>query len=92
MHAAHVFAPGRIQETIPGALCIGFMLNNTVRAKIITGSLFTLQNLFPQSYRYHYRLEIRMNSFNTITVTVLASAVTPSFPSIPNYHPESHLN
>ena len=27
-----------------------------------------------------------------ITVTVLASAVTPSFPLIPNYRLESHLN
>ena len=28
----------------------------------------------------------------TITVTVLASTVTPSFPLIPNYHLESYLN
>ena len=28
----------------------------------------------------------------TSTVTVLASAVTPSFPLIPNYHLENHLN
>ena len=28
----------------------------------------------------------------TITVTVLASAVTPSLPLVPNYHLESHLN
>ena len=28
----------------------------------------------------------------SITVTVLASAVTPSFPLVPNYHLESHLN
>ena len=26
------------------------------------------------------------------TVTVLAFAVTPSFPLVPNYHLESHLN
>ena len=32
--------------------------------KIITGSLVTLENLFSQNYRYRYRLEIRMNSFN----------------------------
>ena len=34
----------------------------TVRVKIITGSLVTLENWFPPNYRY--RLEIRMNSFN----------------------------
>ena len=33
----------------------------TVRFKIITGSLVTLENLFPDNYRYRYRLEIRMN-------------------------------
>ena len=36
----------------------------TVRVIMITGSLATLENLFPQNYRYRYRLEIRMNSFN----------------------------
>ena len=36
----------------------------TVRVKLITGSLVTLENLFPKNYRYRYRLEIRMNSFN----------------------------
>ena len=39
-------------------------VQNTVRVKIITGSPVTLENLFPQNYRYCYRLEIRMNSFN----------------------------
>ena len=34
---------------------------HTVRVKIITGSLVILENLFPQNYRYRYRLEIRMN-------------------------------
>ena len=33
-------------------------------SQIITGSLVTLENLFPQNSRYRYRLEIRMNSFN----------------------------
>ena len=36
----------------------------TVRVKIITGSLVTLENLFTQSYRYRYRLETQMNLFN----------------------------
>ena len=36
----------------------------TVRVKIITGSLVILEKLFPNNYRYRYRLEIRMNSFN----------------------------
>ena len=35
--------------------------NTTVRVKIITGSLVTLERLFPENYRYRYRLEIRMN-------------------------------
>ena len=30
----------------------------------ITGSLVTLENLFPRNYCYRYRLETRMNSFN----------------------------
>ena len=34
---------------------------NTVRVKIITGSLVILENLFSPNYRYRYRLEIRMN-------------------------------
>ena len=29
---------------------------------MITGSLVTLENLFPQNYRYRYRLETQMNS------------------------------
>ena len=33
----------------------------TVQVKIITGSLVILENLFPQNYRYRYRLEIRRN-------------------------------
>ena len=49
-------------------------------------------DLFPQNCRYRYRLEIWMNSLITVTITVLASAVTPSFPLIPNYHLESHLS
>ena len=28
---------------------------------MITGSLVTLEKLFPENYRYRYRLEIRMN-------------------------------
>ena len=35
----------------------------TAHVKIVAGSLVTLENLFPPNYRYHYRLEIRMNSF-----------------------------
>ena len=39
--------------------------DTTVQVKIISGSLVTLENLFPQSYRDRYRLEIRgVNSFN----------------------------
>ena len=34
------------------------------REKKISGSLVTLENSFPPNYRYRYRLEIRMNSFN----------------------------
>ena len=141
----------------------------TVRVKIITGSLVSLEDSFPPNDRYRYRLELRMNShvfltvsskpcletsphsilrapfaghclgalwrgkpcptelservnrvlwtlsgdtrlpilqtpsaghcldthgihLITITVTVLASAVTPSFPLIPNYHLENHFN
>ena len=33
----------------------------TVRVKIITGSPVILETLFPENYRYRYRLEIRMN-------------------------------
>ena len=41
--------------------CIPFHTLLTVRVKIITGSLVILENLFPENYRYRYRLEIRMN-------------------------------
>ena len=47
-----------------------------VRVKIITGSLVTIENLFPQNNRYRYRLEIRMHSFNCHYRHRL---VTPSF-------------
>ena len=63
----------------------------TIRVQIITGSLVILEKLFPQNNRYRYRLEIWFHVI-TVIVTVLASAVTPSFPLIPNYHLESHLN
>ena len=39
----------------------GILKGGTVRVKIITGSLVTLENLFPENYRYRYRLEIRTN-------------------------------
>ena len=39
----------------------GYLLKIPVRVKIITGSLVTLENLFPENYRYRYRLEIRTN-------------------------------
>ena len=38
-----------------------WLIDVTVRVKIITGSFVTLENLFPENYRYRYRLEIRMN-------------------------------
>ena len=34
---------------------------DTVRVKIITGSLVALENLFPRNDRYRYRLEIQMS-------------------------------
>ena len=37
---------------------------STARVKIISGSLVIIENLFPQNYRYRYRLEIWTNSFN----------------------------
>ena len=40
---------------------ISITVTVTVRVKIITGSLVTPENLFPENYRYRYRLEIRMN-------------------------------
>ena len=43
---------------------LGHSKPNTVRVKIITGSLVTLENLFPPNYRYRYRLEIQTNSFD----------------------------
>ena len=39
-------------------------LGFTVRVKIIIGSLVTLENLFPQNYRYCCRFETRMNLIN----------------------------
>ena len=36
----------------------------TVRVKMITGSLVTLETFFPPNYHYRSRLEIRMNSYN----------------------------
>ena len=38
-----------------------FVSDGTVRVKITTGSPVILENLFPENYRYRYRLEIRMN-------------------------------
>ena len=43
---------------------VRLFLWTTIGVKIITGSLVTLENLFPLNYRYRYGLEIRMNSFN----------------------------
>ena len=39
-------------------------LTLTVRVKIVAGSLVSLEKLFPQNCRYHYHLEIQMNSFH----------------------------
>ena len=63
----------------------------TVRVKIITSSLVTLESLFPQNYRYCYRPEILMSSFS-YHYRYRLGAVIPSFPLIPKYRLESHLN
>ena len=58
---------------------------------MITGSLVTLENLFPQNYRYRYHLEIRMNSFNFYYRYRLGVRSHPFIPLLPNYHLESHF-
>ena len=61
----------------------------TVRVKIITGSLVTRENLFPKTT---VTVTVLKLGWITITVTVLAPAVAPSFPLTPSYRLESHLN
>ena len=51
------------------------------KSKIITGSLVSLENLLPQNYRVTVTiLKFGRIRLITITVAVLASAVTPSLP------------
>ena len=49
---------------MPAEISSFYFQGITVRVNIITGSFVTLENLFPENYRYRYRLEIRMNSVN----------------------------
>ena len=65
---------------------------NTARVKIITGSLVTLENLFPENYRCRCRLEIRMNSFNYRYRYRLDVRSHPFISIGSNYRLESHLN
>ena len=58
-------------------------------SKLLPAVLLLLRIYFPQITVTVTVLKFRRIS---ITVTVLASAVTPSFPLIPNYRLESHLN
>ena len=53
--------PATLQRKSSGGIIFVIITKITVRVKIITGSLVTLENLFPENYRYRYRLEIRMN-------------------------------
>ena len=57
-------AKDSVSETSSRFSCSPFRSRFTVRVKITTGSLVTLENLLPQNYRYRYRLDIRMNSLN----------------------------
>ena len=63
--------------------------NNTVRVKIITGSLVILENVLPKNYRYRYHLEIRMNYHYRYRP---GSRSRLFIPLTPNYRLESHSN
>ena len=60
----------------------------TVRVKIITGSLVTLENLFHENYRYRYRPEIRMNYHYRYR---LGPRSRPFISIDPNYRLDSRL-
>ena len=80
----------RILITLRGETSTG--IQHAVGVKIITGSLVTLENVLPQNYHYRYRLEILTHSLNYHYRYHLASAVTPSFPLVPNCLLERHFN
>ena len=65
------------------------LLNN---AKLLLAVLLFSRTYFPQSTVTGTILKFGWIHLTTITVTVLASAVTPSFLRIPDYHLESNLN
>ena len=60
-------------------------------SKLLPAVSFFLRIYFPQITVTVTVLKFGWIHSITITVAVLASAVTPSFPLIPNYHLEGHL-
>ena len=52
---------GGVVKTLRHSNSLFCYRRSTVRFKVITGSLVILENLFPENYRYRYRLDIRMN-------------------------------
>ena len=63
-----------------------------LESKLLPAVLLLLRIYFPQITVTITVLKFGWINLIAITVTVLASAVTPSFPLVPNYHLESHLN
>ena len=68
-----------------------FLLTGETK-QLLPAVLLLLRIYFPKITVTATVLTFRWIKLITITVTVLASAVTPSFPLVPNYHLESHLN
>ena len=61
-------------------------------SKLLPAVLLLLGIYFPQITVTITVLNFGWIDLVNITVTVVASAVTPSFPLVPNYRLESHLN
>ena len=61
-------------------------------SKLLPAVLFLLRIFFPKITVTATVLKFWWIHSITITATVWAFAVTPSYPLIPNYHLESHLN
>ena len=84
---------GRLHGRTRGKMCVYiYIYIYRSRHNYYRQSCYYSEFIYPKLPLPFFCLEIRMNYFNYITVTVLASAVTPSSPWTPNYHLESHLN
>ena len=85
------------RRTVPERCFCGKRYDNNILKAPFESKLLPAVLSFSRIYFRQITVTVTVLKFGrinltAITVSVLASAVTPSFPLIPDYHLESHVN